>query len=417
VNAGTRFVGPVQIFRRNWALLGFTVAVGIVGALLVMPWAPRSVGPWGGFMLFWGGLISPLVLARNPFPRREDHTLEADAEGLWLDGKIALSRGAILQAYVQPDGDAFGAGRGAVVRLRARGNAGFTFATARDAAPAILAALGLDTRSRTAAFSGRSPIRLARIGPFPAFAIVFALVLVGAVVLTAFGSALALPLTLLALALFTALAWVPSRVDVGADGVLRSWIGSRLFVPYREVARVEPFGGDVAVQRLDGTRIILGARKRYDPEAGQGADDAALLLRIQEAFGLHRLESSSGDAAAMLARGGRSVGEWVSQVRAMWATQGTSYRASALSEERLLRVVADPSAAPSMRAGAAVALAQGQNEAWRGDLQRAAHACADPRVRVVLETMATSQRDEDWVGALEELADDEPAKARSATRS
>jgi hypothetical protein len=118
----------------------------------------------------------------------------------------------------------------------------------------------------------------------------------------------------------------------------------------------------------------------------------------------------------MLARGSRGVGEWVAQIRALCATQGTGYRGSALSQERLLRVVEDPAAEPSLRAGAAVALAQAPGEGWRGELRRAADACANPRVRVVLETVAKGAPEEQWIHTLEGL-DDASASPRARTSS
>jgi predicted transcriptional regulator len=60
------------------------------------------------------------------------------------------------------------------------------------------------------------------------------------------------------------------------------------------------------------------------------------------------------------------------------------------------RVVEDPGVAPSDRAAAAVALGARLDDADRSRLRRIAEACAAPRLRVALETIAdTAEGDRD----------------------
>jgi hypothetical protein len=87
---------------------------------------------------------------------------------------------------------------------------------------------------------------------------------------------------------------------------------------------------------------------------------------------------SPADRALALARGGRTAREWVRQIRALSASQGAGYRSAGLSEEQLLQVVRDASASPSLRAGAAVALAQVEGDGWKSELRTVAEACANP---------------------------------------
>jgi hypothetical protein len=420
--------GHVEILTRNWILLGFVLAVGLTGAVLLAPGVPHTIGPFHDVEVFawlpllWGVIIGPVLVSRNSFPKRTPCTLRADADGLSLDGVLALPRARIEDGYLQPAVD----GR-CVVRVRGRGARGMTFVTGRDTATAILDALGLGVAGHTARVSGLSPLALWYVGPLPLFPTLLPVLFVAALLFAGFVNIVP-QIALLAIPMLWILSRIPSRIEVGADGVLRSWLGLRRFIPFRDVASVagRARGGpitrplrdreDVVLLKLDGRRVALGARNRFDAEAQQGADDAALLHRVQEAFEAFRARGSPADATAMLARGSRGVGEWVAQIRALCATQGTGYRGSALSQERLLRVVEDPAAEPSLRAGAAVALAQAPGEGWRGELRRAADACANPRVRVVLETVAKGAPEEQWIHTLEGL-DDASASPRARASS
>jgi hypothetical protein len=82
--------------------------------------------------------------------------------------------------------------------------------------------------------------------------------------------------------------------------------------------------------------------------------------------------------------------------------------------EVLLAVVENESAAPDARAGAAVALRRtSADPASRERIRIAAQACAEPKLRVALESVARGAPDEDLVGPLDAL---EPP-ARRASRA
>jgi hypothetical protein len=401
----------VSILRRNRGLLGVPVATLVVGAILGSPWGPTNAGPLAALLDLWGGLFTLIILLSNPTPRRIERVVRADADGLWSEGDILLPKTRIVHAYVQPTGRP--EPDSALVEVRARGGPCMTLVTDLRSADAIVTALGFGVGGRRASIWGRSPVALWGIGPLSILVLLVPVVLAAYAVGPLVGKAAFLGY----LALFAA-SWVPARIDVGADGVLRSWLGMRRFVAFRDVASVEGRRGrvDVTLLKQDGTRVGMSARRRY---AERGAFYPALLSRIQEAFEAHRANASYGDLDVFLARRGRGVREWVAQIRALTAAQGTGYRSSALSQERLLRVVEDPSAAPTLRAGAAVALAQEGHGAWREELGRAAEACGHPRVRVLLQAVSGDDGAEGapgWVDALEELGDDEDDDTYGATR-
>jgi hypothetical protein len=105
-------------------------------------------------------------------------------------------------------------------------------------------------------------------------------------------------------------------------------------------------------------------------------------------------------AAALVAPGGRTVGQWLHEVREL--VQPRSYRESLLDADRLWRVVDDPSMVPATRAGAAMALAALDDEA-RARLRVAADACADPKLRVALSHVADGGKEEEMEAALAPL--------------
>jgi hypothetical protein len=415
-NLSRSFEGRVEVLRRNRLLLGVPVALLILAlVLLAATMAGASLSSQLQFVEivggFWGAVMTPIILYRNPFPARLPRAARVDASGLWLNGELAMHRDEITQGYVEPVMPSH-----AVLHLRARGRKSLVLSASPEVAEGILSALALDPVRRTATISGRSPLATPLLVR-PALWVLFQLTLVlGPIFLST--QPLLLLFTLCALLALLVLSYIPARIDVGADGVLRSWLGTRRFLPYRDMRKVTTRRDDVVVEMQNGQRSVLAARRRYDAEANQGADDLALLHRVQTAFRWHRSTESPADSALALARGGRPAREWVRQIRALCASQGSGYRSSGLSEERLLQVVRDASALPSLRAGAAVALAQAEGDAWKSDLRTVAEACADPRVRVVLETVAQGGEEEDWVSALEGMGEDEPTTSnRTAVRS
>ncbi|MCB9622945.1 MAG: PH domain-containing protein [Sandaracinus sp.] len=164
------------------------------------------------------------------------------------------------------------------------------------------------------------------------------------------------------------------RVVVGAEGVeVRSWRG-RVFHRFDDVEDVVREGLRVFLVRRDGTRVALPVAREEQAE-GLVADAhwtlQKALLAYREAPDLRALD--------VLARGERSVSEWLAHLEGL---AGGDYRSAALTRDRLEAAVADPRADESVRAGAAWLLArQGHDASVRVARDRA----AAPRVRVALE--------------------------------
>lgn len=191
----------------------------------------------------------------------------------------------------------------------------------------------------------------------------------------------------------------PSLV-VGADGLT---IAGRGFVPFADVERVEddesPYGRTHHLAWLvlkSGERIHLGARLGIFGHRALAVVDeayAGLNRRITE----HRQRERSQHAQE-LARGDRSVADWIAGVRARATSSG--FRDGEIARADLLAVVEDPTAEPSARAAAALALKAGIVEPERVRVRVAAAATAAPNVRVALETVADESASEDRAAAM-----------------
>jgi hypothetical protein len=108
------------------------------------------------------------------------------------------------------------------------------------------------------------------------------------------------------------------------------------------------------------------------------------------------LDRSKGDAMA-----------WLRQVTA--STDGqASYRMSALPPDVLFRIVEDPGASASERAGAAVALRFSLDDVERKRLLSTAEACAEPGLRRALEALAEARNDDALAAAIDVIEGDSP---------
>lgn len=107
-----------------------------------------------------------------------------------------------------------------------------------------------------------------------------------------------------------------------------------------------------------------------------------------------------------LARAGRGTRAWLREV-ALASDDRASFRVPAVPAEALWRVVEDPAAASTARAGAALALRARLDDEGRTRLRVLADACAAPRLRVALQQVASTAEAEALEEAFEALQDDE----------
>jgi hypothetical protein len=136
-------------------------------------------------------------------------------------------------------------------------------------------------------------------------------------------------------------------------------------------------------------------RTQRQPLARKASSETrdALLVRIRA--GIAALEGGrTEDVSSLVARGGRPLDEWMRALTAL-SSEGGGYRATALPAERLWRVVEDPAADPTARAGAAAALRATLDDEGRTRLRVIAESSVHPRVRVALDAVAASSSDHD----------------------
>ena len=83
----------------------------------------------------------------------------------------------------------------------------------------------------------------------------------------------------------------------------------------------------------------------------------------------------------------------------------TAYRQPAMPPELMWRVLEDPGAPPTARAGAAFALRSLLDEEGRVRMVRIAESCAAPPLRVALDRIASEGDEDAIVDALDPLED------------
>lgn len=250
----------------------------------------------------------------------------------------------------------------------------------------ILAALGHDVTGARGRFSAWSPLFASSAR--------FALVPAAMLAVLAFGMRSAgegvSPLGLIALVV-TALFVVPSRVEVGADGVLVRWLGSARFVPAADIVGVEQELQGLGKNRHILVRVLRQGGAPLDLVVGSArwaADDAgALVARVEEVISARR--SGAVAVAAALARGHLDAGSWVRALRAVGGGAGANFRRPEVSPDALWTVFESPTSTPDARVAAAVALAAQPSEKTSARIRVTADALAEPSLRQALGAAAS----------------------------
>ncbi len=193
------------------------------------------------------------------------------------------------------------------------------------------------------------------------------------------------------------------RVRIGADGVHLSRLLARgRTIPHREMSLAKREGTTVVLRAKNGANLRLKSTPVLGLRAEQVA--AALVEDVNDRIAVVR-SAASGGTPAMLRRDGRPVVAWLRSVQPP-VPGAASYREAAMPSETLWRVLEDPTAAPTARAAAAFALRKHLDEESRARVARVAEACAAPKLRVALETIAGDDDDDAVTSALEPLEDE-----------
>jgi hypothetical protein len=362
-------------------IVGHTGAYGIGSPFLVL----------GTFAAYLGNRV-------NLWPRKKRAKVHADGKGISVDGEMRVAREDVTQAYVQP------LARYPLVRVQGKGRARNLDVVVADAAEGtrVLEALELDAAHHAVTFRGPSPLQTTAPRQV-AFGVSMALgMMLMGVLAHVVGAWLLALMPFLVIALAT-LSLVPSAIAVGADGVLTRWLGMRHFYPYDEFDTVTPTGHGVTLLGKSGKSVHVAtapARTRTSAwKYAQLTRDAVheRVAEAQRAYAAHK----ETHAAALVARSGRTMAEWLEALRSLAASD--DYREAAVPREALWRIAEDPAAEATARAGAAVALRGKLDEADRARLRVAAESSVSPHVRVALEAAATAEDDGEVAAALERL--------------
>lgn len=373
--------------------------------------------------LFFGGIPAFIyVWNKNPRSRRTRVAVSASAEGVRLRGEgslPSLPRAQIKEGFILPAI----AGSSHRVHLVRRGLAPPVELEVRDEAEgrAVLRALGLDASQTVATFRTASRVVAHPNWIAPLIISIMALSMASGALVPALKSTLPFAglFPFIFLAFFVTLLF-PTRIDVGADGILMKWLWQRRFIPYSDLEAVRSYQRKLGRSRVSGVALWLrGGEEVVIPvsQRGWGEERSAIVEeRIREAMAAYREGGAEADAM-LLRRADRPVREWITTLRAIGAGANADLRVAPVAPERLFRIVEDPSAKPSARAAAAVALSAAGSEDVRARLKAAAEATAAPRLRIALDAAARDGGEAAIEEALAELdaAEAEPVKAKAKT--
>jgi hypothetical protein len=386
--------------KRTWLLVASVVALLALAPCMVF----GVIAPT--FVLLQLVASLALALAHERWWREVRGAVRADERGLVVDGRTLVTRAKIGHGHVLR--------RGATIFVRfsaPRRDIAVEVEVADEIeAGALLAAMRLD--------AGRSVARYPMIsGPRNAFELRLVLSLLLPVVAAALvgggglnGAAVA---AYLVTSLLVSLASLDARmhVSVGADGVhLERLLRRQRFIPFGAIAAVEAKGPDVRLCLHGGETILVHQYMRHwiTADDKKRAINDALVSRINERLAQHH----AGVDVPAVARAGRDTETWLRDVTATIDTCA-SFRSPAVPPAELWRIVEDPAALATARAGAAVALHDALDDDGRARLRVLADACAAPRLRVALDAVASAHDRDALLGALEPLEDEPRARARA----
>jgi hypothetical protein len=390
----------------------------IVAAFFGLSATLSGAGHWGApssFVLFafalllWGVAASGLkrfFRSANPAKSRSAN-LTVDERGVCIDGALVLPRADVTRGFVVPK-----ASSAALVRIEGKGGREVEVEVPDPPAAADLLrelALGTDHGAmKLRVFVALAPplVRATALITSGFFALGLAIY---GMIAKHFEYGFVF---LLAQAGPHLLGQIEATLVIGKDGVHAARLGGGRFLSFDDFESVErtslakpstrrtkkPVAGSHLTVKLKAT----GERVALDEYLGIKWPDAATCDAAAELI-THELDArkSGGPARAVdvLARGERSTGNWISELKRLTRREG--YRDLAVPTEQLIDVVEDAAAAPALRLAAAIALRGDATAMTR--VQTAALQSASPRIRVALEHAVTAEDEAQLASQLEEL--------------
>jgi hypothetical protein len=389
----------VPAARRSWVIVLAAVGMGLMASPLFF---------FGLFPLIAAIAYARLSAERPPVPGR----LEAGAEGVRWDGRLIAPRRQLVAGMVVPHDLP---GKPLEVRLVRRFPRGPLRFVAADepAARALLRELGLDASQVALTLRFGSWLRASK-----ALTVLWALTFVAllpAILIALFvalfaqqhGGMLMAGLFLVWTAVWVVLNVAGSRVRIGADGILLSWLWRTRFVAYDDLEDVRPYvdgaGAGIALRLRGGREVRLPRMGAFTTAIDRNELDL-VVHRVRQAVA-HQQQAQMDRGLVLPERGGRSASEWIAALRAVGTGASSDHRTAPVGPDRLLRIAEDPGAAPAQRAAAAVALGAVADENGRGRLRVAAEASAEPELRAAMALAAEQEAaEEELAAALERLA-------------
>ena len=368
----------------NPALLAL-IAMMFVGAAGVAVWGAVTdnfLGIASVHLTLLAMAALAMLFRHRPLAKHAPVEVRVDRERLTV-GDTVVSREAITRAWIVPP-----SARGeSYVRIERRvWPAVELLIDHHDEGQRLLEALGHDVGSRSLQVTALSR---AMASPWRILALLGSVV--AGLTLSMFMASLGVPLPILPLLVLVAMWAVPSRVHVGADGVLIRWLGTARFVPASQIAFTERYESGIGRNRIMGVRVHLTAGAPLLIPVGNGGasfDEAeALAARIDEVRERHRAGIDAHEAAR-LTRGDRTADDWLRALRAVGVGATESFRHHDLDREALWRVFESAASSPESRAAAAAALTARRDDRDAERVRVVAHAVVEPTLRTALEAAA-----------------------------
>ena len=396
--------------KTAFVVLGVALYAMFLPALALV--LATGVPPLGVFMLhslLFGTFALSYGYRSNRNAKFVPGTLTVDGENVRLDGRVLAARAELTQGFVVP------AREGTLVRLERGALRPGVVVRVRDEAEAVglLRALGFDAEHAAAEMRAASGLLALSVPKQMAIMLPGVLAcLAGIFWATATFQKQAGPyvmaiVTMLLVWTFT-LAFAPTTIRIGTDGVVTRWLGRERFVRFTEIERAERYDEIVGTKRQCGVRLHLRGGEPVRLPTGQTeigeSESRQLLTRIEEARAA-RDAGHVASAAAFLSRGTKNALDWVRSLRAL-GSGALDLRTSAVPTEVLLKTVEDGGSSETERAGAAVAaLASRESRDVAARIRVAAETAASPKLRVALDRLADEPTDEDAAKILAELDD------------
>jgi hypothetical protein len=183
--------------------------------------------------------------------------------------------------------------------------------------------------------------------------------------------------------LVLAIGAIPSRIEVGVDGILIRWMRRSQFIPLGEIQSVEAKDTRAILlhYRSGRSEIIYTGNARKLPKTERVHRDK-VLASIREAM----VERDAKE------RSSATINQQGSLIDlAKRAAQG--YREPAIRHEELWRTIEEPCASEQDRAAAAVLLRYALDAGGRERVRVAAMSTASPKLRVVFDATASESEE------------------------